>query len=351
MKIAQETSTPFGGIPRGKKTMEAFPDYSKSMISQRHRDPVASGLSTGFGSGVVGAALGIALARILGMKEKGMAVGGGVGALAGGIPGFISGKNEAESENSRMLFLRRRLGINDPGEYDALMRQSERPVATIQKSKYQKVKELLDKEQVAELAEAGEKKAAMSPELKKNLITYLSAAGMGIGGYGVGSEITPRLGGYNDDTQAKRISGMMLAMPLAGIPFVRRTNMAPDVKSKVIAGLLGTAVGGEIVPTAVKTMNTTARSTKELADATKDVADRSMGGKITDLLQSRTGKGMAVGAGIAGVGAIGTGLLRPKTDREIAEGRTRSGMVTRDFLKYLIPALAAGGAVGNLTGE
>jgi hypothetical protein len=60
---------------------------------------------------------------------------------------------------------------------------------------------------------------------------------------------------------------------------------------------------------------------------------------------------MAVGAGIAGVGAIGTGLLRPKTDREIAEGRTRSGMVTRDFLKYLIPALAAGGAVGNLTGE
>ena len=46
------------------------------------------------------------------------------GGVAGAIPGYISGKNEAVSDYSRLLFFRR-LGIRRPGELEALLRYPE----------------------------------------------------------------------------------------------------------------------------------------------------------------------------------------------------------------------------------
>ena len=55
-----------------------------------------------------------------------------------------------------------------------------------------------------------------------------------------------------------------------------------------------------------------------------------------------------MGAGVAGLGALLTGLMRSKSIREVEEGKGRTGMVTSDFMKYLLPAMAAGGVIGSL---
>jgi len=61
------------------------------------------------------------------MSNKPSHVAGGAlaGGVVGAIPGFHSGKSEAKSDYSRLLFLRRRMGINEPGELEAMLRHPE----------------------------------------------------------------------------------------------------------------------------------------------------------------------------------------------------------------------------------
>jgi len=328
-----------------KRVMSAFPDYSKGIISQRWRDPETSARMTAAGSGLTGAALAMLVARLMDADAKATALGGVIGAVAGGVPGYLSGRREAESENSRMLFLRRRLGINEPGEFEALLRHPERPLGVITKSKSQRLRDI-EKERELE-SESEEKEAALSPRA----VTGLLSAGAAGAGYLAGSEGTSRLAGYHDDPQARRISGMLGAITAGLMPSALRTKMAPQSRAKLLAAILGGGVSGELVPTAVKTMNTGSRAMSDLAKATSEGADRSLGGKIEDFLRSGTARGMGAGAGIAGLAALGTGLTRPRTDSEIREHRSRMGMVGRDMLKYVIPALAAGGALGSLASE
>lgn len=102
----------------------AYPDYAKSLVTQNRRDPMASGLMRGAGTGTLGAILGALVTRIATADPKKVGIGAGAGAALGAVPGFISGRNEALSDYSRLLFLRR-LGVRRPGELEALIRYPE----------------------------------------------------------------------------------------------------------------------------------------------------------------------------------------------------------------------------------
>ena len=102
----------------------AYPDYAKSLVTQNRRNPTASGAIRGAGSGALGAVLGALIARMATKDPKLVAGGAAAGGITGAIPGFISGRNEAESDYSRLLFLRR-LGVRRPGELEALVRYPE----------------------------------------------------------------------------------------------------------------------------------------------------------------------------------------------------------------------------------
>jgi len=126
LKRAQETKKK--DAPKAKKKRPtfsaAYPAYSKSMLSQIPNEPRKAGLRRAAGTGSIGAILGAVAARLL--SDNPRLVGGAAlaGGLATGIPGYMSGKNEAESEHSKLLFLKR-LGITRPGELETLLRNPE----------------------------------------------------------------------------------------------------------------------------------------------------------------------------------------------------------------------------------
>lgn len=98
----------------------AYPDYSRSLLAQMEVSPRLAGAKRAVGTGALGTILGGLVARML--SDSPIAV--GTGAVAGGAlgagAGYITGKHEADSERSRLLFLRR-LGISRPGELEALL--------------------------------------------------------------------------------------------------------------------------------------------------------------------------------------------------------------------------------------
>lgn len=98
----------------------AYPDYGKSLVSQRRKDPHVAGVERGIGTGVTGAVLGALIASVLSRKPGAIATGALAGGALGGIPGYISGRAEAKSDYTKLLALRR-LGIQSPGEYEQAM--------------------------------------------------------------------------------------------------------------------------------------------------------------------------------------------------------------------------------------
>lgn len=118
-----------GNIPEGlrrkrKKYDSAYLDYSKSMTGQMKENPAAAGLKRSIGTGALGAVLGALATRMLTNDPNRVLAGGAAGAAVGAIPGYMSGKREAESDYSRLLYLRR-LGILRPGQLEILMRYPE----------------------------------------------------------------------------------------------------------------------------------------------------------------------------------------------------------------------------------
>ena len=105
---------------RKKRTLpEPYPDYGKSLVSQEKGDPEVAGLIRGAGFGTAGAVLGALAARIVSNRKRDAVLGSILGGLAGAIPGYYSGKKEQESDNSKLLFLRR-MGVDNPGELEAI---------------------------------------------------------------------------------------------------------------------------------------------------------------------------------------------------------------------------------------
>lgn len=113
-----------GALPGDRKrkrtrlTPEPYPDYGKSLVTQGKANPLFKGTLRGLGYGGIGALLGGGAARLMGAdKQKAILASILAGAAGTGL-GFLSGKGEAQSDNSKLLFLRR-MGINNPGELDA----------------------------------------------------------------------------------------------------------------------------------------------------------------------------------------------------------------------------------------
>jgi hypothetical protein len=113
-----KTPTP---TPRKKKKKpllaNPFPDFGKSIVTQGKGDPTTSGLLRGAGTGALGAVLGALGAKTMDASNKDTALAALLAGLLTGTAGYSSGKREQESDNTRLLALRR-LGIETPGEQE-----------------------------------------------------------------------------------------------------------------------------------------------------------------------------------------------------------------------------------------
>ena len=319
-KAAQEKRTP---PRRAKARMEAYPDYSKSLVLQRHPSPFGSAVRRGTETGTVGAVLGALIARLISQKPGVVLGGAAAGGIAGAIPGAISGAREAKSDYSRLLFLRRRMGINEPGELEALLQHPEVSSAMIQK-------------------EGAEKRAAIPVKAPSKILTTLLAPLAAGAGWLTGSEGTSRMLGYHDDPIARHFGGGMNALTFATALALARHN--PKALASFFSNIKGPAslLGMEAVPVGVRTL-------RDVAGSTAEQAKGQIAPTVQRLLQTSTARGAGVGAGLAGLTAIATGLSRPRTEDEIRKDKGRAGMVGSDFLKYLLPAAVGGGVVGSMT--
>lgn len=124
MKAAQEAPPALPAFMTKRKHVRpdaAYPDYSKSITGQMKQNPQVEGLKRGLGSGALGAVLGALATRLLTSDPSKVMAGAGVGGVIGAVPGYSSGKREAESDYSRLLYLRR-LGIHHPGQMEIAMK-------------------------------------------------------------------------------------------------------------------------------------------------------------------------------------------------------------------------------------
>jgi hypothetical protein len=136
VKASQDTTLPpespktynFQRKPKHDPLAASFPAYDRSLLAQLSQNPQTAGRNRALGTGAMTAIIAALIARVsAGKYAKNPYVVGGAalaGGVAGAIPGYISGKREAESERSRLLFLRR-LGVSRAGELETLMRYPE----------------------------------------------------------------------------------------------------------------------------------------------------------------------------------------------------------------------------------
>lgn len=184
-------------------------------------------------------------------------------------------------------------------------------------------------------------------------------------GYMFGKHVTPGLMGYEENERAKKTSAVLDAILFGTLgamspALIRGLAKAKGPEAaKQYVGLGGALAGSEAVPIAVATMGDVSKgmqsqsqSVQQLAERAKDMkTNPSFSNQMKDILTSRAAKGAGAGAGFAGLTAMGTGLLRGQTEEERRSGTSRAGMVGSDFLKYVIPAMIAGGALGHFSGD
>lgn len=308
-----------------KPRMVSYPDYGKSLVAQRHPHPMQEGLQRGAQTAMTGAAIGALIARVLTDNPKAIAgTAAGMGAAAA-IPGFISGRNQARSDYSNLLYLRSRLGISRPGELDALLQNP-----SVMQS----------------MVDRDVKKAQAANPAMKTILKALGVVAAGGAGYALGSQGTSRLIGYHDDPAARHVGGYVNAANATAIAAVLAMRHHPQYGAKAMQalmhpGALGAMAGMEVIPSVLRSANRVAKSTEEQAQS-------QVSPSLARAIHSSTARGAAVGAGLAGLTSIATGLSRAKTDNEIQNRRGRAGMVAHDFGKFVGPAAVGGGVVGSL---
>lgn len=329
--------------PKGKKYLggAAYPAYDRALVTQLRRDPRAAGLARAAGTGSLGAILGAVAARLISNRKEAIGAGAVIGGLVGAVPGYQSGRDEALSDYSRLLFLRRRMNVNDPGELEALLRHPQIAARGIKSG-------------------SAEKRAAVSPGVAA-LMRIL--AGSAVGG-AAGYYVTPTLGGYQDVESARRASGVIdatLGGVLGGLAH-RAGGLAPLIRNMPTKALVGapTAFGvGEMIPIGMATLQRTQDAMKDMSAAGKGLAESGKGlaesAKVTSipynlerLAQSAPARGAGVGVAGAGLAALVSGMMRRKSEDEILKHRSRGAMVGADFLKFVLPAMLAGGVIGSL---
>lgn len=197
--------------------------------------------------------------------------------------------------------------------------------------------------------------------LAKNPTAQRAAAGATAGGL-VGKYVTPQAFGYSDNPAATNMSTLLDSMAgglAAGLgkPGWKSVMAAGKKDPRVLFGLAAGIPAAELAPVGMDLLTKgrgavtqSSQSMKELAQASKGIRPNpSISDQIAGVLTSSAGKGAGAGAGLAGLTAMGTGLLRGKSEDERRGGTSRAGMVGKDFLKYVIPAMIAGGVLGHTT--
>lgn len=103
------------------KLTDVYPDYGRSIVSQQKRNPTEAGIRRGLSTAALGAILSALIARTLTNDPRIVGAGALAGGLASSIPGYISGSEEAKSDYTKLLALRR-LGIQTPSEYESALK-------------------------------------------------------------------------------------------------------------------------------------------------------------------------------------------------------------------------------------
>jgi hypothetical protein len=174
----------------------------------------------------------------------------------------------------------------------------------------------------------------------------LLGIGTGLGGM-FGRHVTPRVFGYEGDEAATNLSTLVDASlgaglgALAGNPAVAMRLLSRP--SAIPAAVSGAALS-ETLPMAVHALG---RGT----EAAESVSRGRLLDQIREVAGSPAGRGAGIGAAGAGLAALTSGLLRPQSTAERAIDKSRGGMVASDFLKFIIPALIAGGMGGKMVGN
>jgi hypothetical protein len=185
----------------------------------------------------------------------------------------------------------------------------------------------------------------LTPAMRTAIAT-ITGAGTGAA---MGTEVMPRLGGYYDVPSARHASGVLHGIvggalgSYAGSKGLRAVAQEfGPLKTRM--GLGAALIAEEALPMSFAAASRTAKATQDLARATESAA---IPAAISKAVTSPIGQGAGIGAGVAGLGALATGLLRRKSEDEMNKRKTRAQMVTKDFLKYVIPAMLAGGVIGS----
>jgi MFS family permease len=301
---------------------EPFPDFAKSLVTQNKASPLASGAAQGLTYGALGSILGALTGRLTDQDNNRTALLALLGGMLGGGTGFYSGKRQRESNNSRLFFLRR-MGVDNPGALEAV---AQYPTLA------RKLTEKAGPEEEVKAAQMG---------MGAGEVAGRALAGALAGGV-IGRNVTPRIMGYKDDPSAVNMSTLLDAslgaFGGAGLPHVPGWLRDPSMAAKLMGGV-GAA---ELMPVGANMLH---RGTKAMEDLK---IPPSVSEQVRDVLNTPEARGVGAGAATAGIAAILTGLLRAKTKHESEAEAGRDGMVTKDFLKYLIPAMLAGGVAGNV---
>lgn len=174
------------------------------------------------------------------------------------------------------------------------------------------------------------------------------ATGAAFGGFAM-----PHMSGYEDVPQARALAATEYGAMGAVLPILARAHGSAGIGAylkdmmasnpKAIAGATGSALLGEVLPTWVATNK---RQQHSMQAQTAAMQQTSIPDAVSRLTHSGLGRGAVAGAGTAGLLAVLTGIMRQRNRNETMEETPRTGMITKDFLRYVIPATIAGGIVG-----
>lgn len=191
------------------------------------------------------------------------------------------------------------------------------------------------------------KEARLPPQAIKAIASgLLGALAGGLHGY----YVSPNVLDYAHIPSARKSSTMIdtLGGAAVGLALGSGKLKPSNVTLPAVFKALGMYGGGQMAPVIQATMAEQRQAMRESANAAKVT---SIPYNLERFGKSNVGKGLAGGAAVAGLGGMATGLLRRRTDEEEMKQKSRAGMVTADTLKYLVPALAAGGVIGSLHGD
>jgi len=187
----------------------------------------------------------------------------------------------------------------------------------------------------------------MNKELLKKLLNGAGApaagrAALGAGGGAyLGHEVTPGLFGYEGDEAATNTSTMMDSLLYGTLGAMGGKGVSRLARKNPMA-FAGSLAGSEMFPVGMHAL-------QEGTEAIEGFNPPTAKEQIGSVLKSPESKGALGGTALAGLAALVTGMLRSKSEKERTGDSSRAGMVSSDFLKYLLPAMVAGGVLGNVS--